>query len=239
MDCERFADFDFDASECLRSPAWKSFETKPIPAPTHQILGAIRRLIVERNLDRPCIERQPLKRSLISQTINRLAVGGAVKAIGPLAHRGGLVDAVSDVIGEIIRAGRTPAEFEAIVESRSRDIHSDQPALTPRQIDFDREISLIYSAYVSALDRNNLTDADFDQLRALEILRGDINGKQITVPWLAKIRLLIIDGFFDFTPIQGEILRLLVPAIPGVIVTLNRDDHNPEIFRPFCQTIDL
>jgi len=183
-------------------------------------------------------DRQPLKRSLISQTINRLAVGGAVKAIGPLAHRGGLVDAVSDVIGEIIRAGRTPAEFEAIVESRSRDIHSDQPALTPRQIDFDREISLIYSAYVSALDRNNLTDADFDQLRALEILRGDINGKQITVPWLAKIRLLIIDGFFDFTPIQGEILRLLVPAIPDVIVTLNRDDHNPEIFRPFSQTID-
>src|SRR6185503_4323414 len=36
----------------------------------------------------------------------------------------------------------------------------------------------------------------------------------------------------------GEILRELVPRIPHVLVNLNHDDRNPEIFRPFQDTVD-
>ena len=43
----------------------------------------------------------------------------------------------------------------------------------------------------------------------------------------------IDDGFFDFTPVQGEILRQLIPRFPETIVNLNHDDSNPEIFIPF------
>src|SRR4030095_8078282 len=50
--------------------------------------------------------------------------------------------------------------------------------------------------------------------------------------------LLVLDGFFDFTPVQGEMLRLLIPQIPDVIVNLNRDERNMTIFRPFERLID-
>jgi ATP-dependent helicase/DNAse subunit B len=50
--------------------------------------------------------------------------------------------------------------------------------------------------------------------------------------------LLILDGFFDFTPIQGAILRELIPRIPETLVNLNHDSRNPEIFKPFQETID-
>src|SRR5205823_3005385 len=110
---------------------------------------------------------------------------------------------------------------------------------SPRsQIDFDREVALIYSAYVEALDRFGLTDEDADQLRALQILSGEVAGRSVSLPWLERVELLVLDGFFDFTPVQGEILRRLIPSIPNVIVNLNHDRRNEEIFQPFQSTIE-
>ena len=200
----------------------------------------------------------PLKRSLISQIIKRLAGEGKLKAIVPLAYREGCINTVSSLIGEIQRAGKRPEEFAAIVEARARDFYQPDPDLVspdspvelspaitemisgapPRQIDFDRDIASIYSAYSSTLIRSGFTEDDSDQLRALEVLRGEVDGKPVRLPWLAAARLLVLDGFFDFTPVQGEMLRLLIPRIPEVIVNLNRDESNPEIFRAFSPTID-
>src|SRR6185369_9428572 len=80
-------------------------------------------------------------------------------------------------------------------------------------------------------------EEDADQLRALWVLRGFIDDHRVTSPWLSNVQLLIIDGFFDFTPVQGEILRELIPRLPHTIVNLNHDDANPEIFAPFEETI--
>ncbi len=99
-------------------------------------------------------------------------------------------------------------------------------------------MALIYSAYVAALDRFGLTDEDADQLRALQILSGEVAGHSVSLPWLEQAELLVLDGFFDFTPVQGEILRRLIPAIPNVIVNLNHDRRNEEIFQPFQSTIE-
>ncbi|MEK6321435.1 MAG: PD-(D/E)XK nuclease family protein [Acidobacteriota bacterium] len=194
-------------------------------------------------------EELPVRRSLISQIIKRLAREGRLRAIAPLAHRDGCINTIAKLIGEIQRAAKTQAEFNAIVEARARDLYptlaqesSGSTAATehpiPLQIDFDREIGLIYSAYAAALDRFGLTDDDADQLRALEVLRGEVDGRKVSVPWLSDVRLLVVDGFFDFTPVQGEMLRLLIPQIAEVIVNLNRDQRNAEIFRPFERTID-
>ena len=59
----------------------------------------------------------------------------------------------------------------------------------------------------------------------------------MTIPWLAEVQLLVLDGFFDFTPVQGEILQQLIPQVPEVLVNLNHDERNPEIFLPFQETI--
>jgi ATP-dependent helicase/DNAse subunit B len=169
----------------------------------------------------------------------RLLIEGRLKALGPLAHREGCVNTVASLIGEIQRAGKSPGDFSSIVEARARDFYqgADTPSPVSRQIDFDREIAMIYAAYQESLDRFQLTEDDADQLRALNALRGEIDGAHVSVPWLSNLKMLVLDGFFDFTPAQGEMLRLLIPSIPDVIVSLNHDERNAEIFRPYDATI--
>jgi ATP-dependent helicase/DNAse subunit B len=184
-----------------------------------------------------------MKRSLISQVMSRLLDEGKLNALAPVAYREGCVNSIATLIGEIQRAAKSPAEFASIVEARARDIYpsageAGAPGTVPRQIDFDREIGLIYSAYQAALDGSMLSDDDSDQLRALEVLRGALDGRRVSVPWLSHLKLVVLDGFFDFTPAQGEMLRFVLPLVPEVIVNLNRDEQNAEIFRPFASTIE-
>jgi len=189
-------------------------------------------------------EELPLKRSLISQILKQLAATEQLKALNSLAHREGCVNTIANLVGEIQRAAKTPDDFSEIVSRRAEDfIRQAQgevppvPGLRP-QIDFDRDVGLIYSTYFSLLEQHNLTEADADQLRALAVLRGDIEERFVRVPWMEDVRLLIVDGFYDFTPIQGELLRELIRRIPDVIVNLNRDERNPGIFEPYESTID-
>jgi ATP-dependent helicase/DNAse subunit B len=198
-------------------------------------------------------EEMPLQRSLVSQILKRLRNAGALKAIGPLVSRDGCINTIASLIGEIQRASRTPAEFQAAISARAADLESaksagqsesaelspDGPASPPRaQIDFDRDTALAYATYADALDRFGLADEDSDQLRALSALRGELDGRRVVLPWIETVELLVLDGFFDFTPAQGEILRALIPALPNVIVNFNYDERNEEIFRPFKVTID-
>ena len=178
----------------------------------------------------------PLKRSLISQVLQQLLATNQLKAFAPLATREGCVNSVSTLLGEIERAARKPEELIEILAARARDIDKGE-ARGITQLDFDREVALIYSTYSQLLDQNQFTEEDAEQLRALWVLRGLIDDRKVRSPWLAKVQLLIIDGFFDFTPVQGEILRELIPRLPHTVVNLNHDDSNPEIFAPFQETV--
>lgn len=190
-------------------------------------------------------EDLPLRQSLISQIIKQLSSTGRLTAIRSLAHRDGCVNTVASLIGEIQRAGKTPEEFREAIENRAiEDSISNAPesanakTSTQRsQIDFDRDVAIIYATYAAALEQNKLTEEDAEQLRALQTLRGE--PAQADLAWLGEIDLLVLDGFFDFTPVQGEILKRLIPLIPNVIVNLNHDEQNEETFRPFRSTIDL
>ncbi|HET6646906.1 MAG TPA: hypothetical protein VFH01_06235, partial [Pyrinomonadaceae bacterium] len=186
-------------------------------------------------------EELPLQRSLISQILSRLKFQGKLKAIAPLAGHEGCVNTIANLIGEIERSAKSPSEVERIISARSDDLSSVADVSRPRihqQIDFDREIALIYSTYTELLERHQLTEQDADQVRALAILNGELDGQAVTIPWLAKVELLVLDGFFDFTPVQGEILRRLIPRVPDVVVNLNHDELNEDIFLPFQETID-
>jgi ATP-dependent helicase/nuclease subunit B len=190
-------------------------------------------------------EELPLRRSLISQIIKQLGADGKLRAVKPLANRDGCVNTISSLLGELQRAGKTPEEFQRAVEERAAESgieiseQDDRKAGSPRsQLDFDREVALIYAAYAEALDRFDLTDEDADQLRALQVLRGEVEGRAVSLPWLDRVDLLVLDGFFDFTPVQGEILKQLIPAVPNAIVNLNGETRNKDIFRPFQSTIE-
>ena len=181
-------------------------------------------------------EELPLRHSLISQIIKQLAEARQLPAIHRLANRDGCVTTVASLIGELQRAGKTAEEFRAVIGSRDDEVQSPKSKVqSPKsQSDFDRDVALIYAKYSEALDRFELTDEDADQLRALEILRGEVG----QTAWLENVELLVLDGFFDFTPVQGEMLRLLIPRIPNVIVNVNRDARNEQIFQPFQSTIE-
>ena len=192
-------------------------------------------------------EELPLRRSLISQIIKQLGAAGKLRAIKPLANRDGCVNTIASLIGELQRAGK---DAGGVSESPSNNARLNPRhrfnraaairivSLPRSQLDFDREVALIYAAYAEALDRFGLTDEDADQLRALQVLRGEVDGRAVSLPWLDQVELLVLDGFFDFTPVQGEILKYLIPAVPNAIVNLNGDDRNEDIFRPFQSTIE-
>ena len=200
-------------------------------------------------------EEFPLKRSLISQLLLRLRQEGKLRAIAPLANREGCINTIANLVGEIQRAGKTPSEFAEIVANRLRDMtdsddlkqklragvtatgSTGERFLLHPQIDFDLDVALVFAAYTSLLQQHNLTEGDADGLRVLQILRGGLNQKE-PLPWFTNVQLLVLDGFFDFTPVQGEMLKLLIPQIPEVLVNLNKDERNPEIFTPFNETIN-
>ena len=179
----------------------------------------------------------PLKRSLVSQILSQLKEDGKLKAISPLAGREGCVNSIAALIGELQRAARSPSEVTAIVASRSEDLGA-RSGSTISQTDFDNEVALIYSNYCELLNANQLTEKDADQLRALNVLRDEVDGFKVSLPLLQEVELLILDGFFDFTPVQGEILRELIPRIPETVVNLNYDQRNVEIFAPFQETLE-
>ena len=217
--------------------------------PTEPLLtrGLLTRVPIDR-------EDLPLRRSLISQIIKQLSAAGRLNGMKTLANRDGCVNTIATLIGELQRAGKTAEEFRQVVEERDADAQvqspkskaqspaakdqiSDYKFQSPRpQLDFDRDVALIYATYTNALDRFGLTDEDAEQLRALHLLRSEID--EGASSFLKEIDLLVLDGFFDFTPVQGEILRCLIPQVPNVIVNLNHDAQNEEIFRPFQSTID-
>ncbi|HLE64278.1 MAG TPA: PD-(D/E)XK nuclease family protein [Pyrinomonadaceae bacterium] len=185
-------------------------------------------------------EELPLKRSLISQILRRLLGAHKLKALAPVAHQQGCVNTICSLIGEIERAAKSPAELAEIITSREQDLALHGGTVRhegSQQLDFEKDVALVYSNYCQVLDQQGLTEADADQFRALGILSGELDGRRVQVPWLANVQLLMVDGFFDFTPVQGEILRRLIPQIPEVIVNLNHDQRNSEIFLPFQETI--
>jgi ATP-dependent helicase/DNAse subunit B len=233
--------------------------------PVYLFRGFVRRILGEAIglPQRTPIDREelPLRKSLISQIIKQLSAAGSLTAIRPLANRDGCVNTIASLLGELQRAGKTAEEFARAVEERQQESNlvpsSNSQVQSPKsQIDFDREVALIYEKYVAALDQNGLTEEDADQLRALQFMRGDvaqvvnlrspdqkpegsqINNLRYSIPWLDRIELLVLDGFFDFTPVQGEILKYLIPRIPNVIVNVNHDEQNPQIFQPFASTLE-
>src|SRR5205807_5313388 len=134
-----------------------------------------RKLLARTPIDR---EEFPLRRSLISQIIKQLSSAGKLSAIRPLANRDGCVNTIASLIGELQRAGKTPEEFREAVAARA----VESPPATSKsrvsslksQADFDREVALIYGTYANALENFDLTDEDADQVRALQVMRGEV-----------------------------------------------------------------
>lgn len=174
--------------------------------------GLTRFILRHTSHDRRPIE-DAVKYFLLEQIIARLTTTGVLQYLPAIARLPGTVESVGSVIGEIKRAGMNPVLLRELIST-------GQPQ--PRDLD----IAAIYEAYQQALDEHRLMDADEATASALHILqsRPDLPSS------LAQTTTLFIDGFFDFTPIQKNLLRYLIERIPEVMVNLTYDPRHPTVF---------
>ncbi len=206
-------------------------------------------------------EEYPLRRPLIAQLMRQLARQGQLPAFGQLATARGCVGSVTRLIGEITRAGKTAAEFTRIVEERiARLQESLPPPPSPQSAEqiygYERDVARIMQCYATALNggipenspyqshtdqspaaTEKFTESDADYLRAMAALDGSLDGLPCQTPLLDGVEWLIVDGFFDLTPVQGEILRRLIKRIPRVTFNFDDDTDNPAVFAAVHETI--
>lgn len=206
-------------------------------------------------------EDYPLRRPLIAQLMRQLTQRRQLPAFGQLATARGCVASVTRLIGEITRAGKTAAEFTSIVEERiARLQESLPPPPSPQSAEqiygYERDVAQIMRCYATVLNggipensphpshtdqfpaaTEKFTESDADYLRAMAALDGSLDGLPCQTPLLDGVEWLIVDGFFDLTPVQGEILRRLIKRIPRVTFNFDDDADNPAVFAAVHETI--
>lgn len=147
------------------------------------------------------------KRQLLRRIVDRLAAQGELKHFAPIADTSGLIELLSQFVGELKRREIWPEDFDRACRRRGLS-HKD------------RELTAIYAEYQRLLQDHNLYDAEGRFWSARALLR---DGQ--TAPY-EGLRLVVADGFSDFTRTQHEILEVLADRVDELFVTLplERDD---------------
>lgn len=156
---------------------------------------------------------------LVAEAVDDLVSRDALSYFTAIAERPGLARSVARTIGEIKRAGKHAGDFRQFATL----------ALKSRR---DRDLVAIYERYQQLLDARGVCDQDDLYLRARDWLdeRGLAGGP------LGAATLLIVDGFYDFTPVQLQILDRLIRIVPEVIVHFIWDQRNTNVFEPIIST---
>jgi ATP-dependent helicase/nuclease subunit B len=142
-----------------------------------------------------------MKRQLVRQLIQQQRSQGRLSHFRPIAETSGLVDLVCELIGELKRLEIWPEHFREACNARG---------ITLR----DTEFLEIYDEYQRCLREHQLYDAEGRFWSARDRLS---QGQQRP---FEHLRLMVADGFTDFTRTQHEILEILAQRVEEVWVTL-------------------
>jgi len=162
-----------------------------------------------------------MKRQLIRQLILRRRTEGRLTHFGPIAQTSGLVDLVCELISELKRLEIWPEHF--------------QQACTARGItDKDTELWEVYDAYQRCLRERQLYDAEGRFWSARD--RLDQGQRR---PF-ERLRLVVADGFTDFTRTQHEILEILARWVEELWITLplEAEPRRTELFGKPLKTLE-
>jgi ATP-dependent helicase/DNAse subunit B len=153
---------------------------------------------------------RPISASCQRDLIRRLVAAATCREGGSsitAASSSGFVDLVVDHIRELKRRGIEPAAF---AKAPSRRPSADE----------QRELAQIYGDYQQLLAKHRLADRE----GAIWIARDQLAAGRC--PSLDQLKLVVVDGFTDFTPTQQEVLRLLAGRAEEMHVSLPGDDPN-------------
>lgn len=117
---------------------------------------------------------------------------------GNIADTPGFVRIVADFINELKQSRIYPEDLQRM-------------AATPK----DRDLALIYQAYQERLQTYRLMDKEGQGWLAVDELLTDAR-------LAGDLRLLVVDGFDQFTPVQADLLSLLADRAEDTLITLTR-----------------
>jgi len=159
---------------------------------------------------------------LLREVIERQLADGKLIALAPVGRLPGFVRAALELIADLKRAAVEPTAFLAALK---------RAGLTQA---WHREIAGLYSEYQSLLISLRYFDEEglFWWARGV-LARGDRRP-------LTQAKLMVVDGFTDFTTTQLEMLQLLANDIPQVLVTLDysQDDGRENLAAWFGDTLE-
>ena len=160
------------------------------------------------------------RRQLIRQLIREAAHNNRLRHFAAIADTAGLISQIEGFITELKRLEIWPEELRASCEQRGISAK-------------DREFLTLYEAYQNALLKHDLFDAEGCSWAA----RANLKDGQIA-PY-ESLKLVVVDGFNDFTRTQHDILEILASRVDQLTISLPLEtpSRRPELFEKSRQTL--
>ncbi|HHT9154954.1 MAG TPA: PD-(D/E)XK nuclease family protein, partial [Candidatus Tripitaka sp. YC43] len=166
-----------------------------------------------------------LEKGVILREALRGSASGGLKYFKGEEGFQGLHMALLRFIKELKEDGQYPAQFHRAVNEflKGQGCRGDRPvAPTPEKYP---ALSEVYSLFQAVLEKRGLLDED-------DLLNQLLRSLEADKTLLSQKKLLLVDGFHDFTPVEFRILRMLIKRIPGVLVSLVLDAETKD--SPTC-----
>ena len=157
-----------------------------------------------------------LEKGFILREALRESASGGLKYFKGEEGFQGLHMALLRFIKELKEDGQYPAQFHRAVNEflQEQGCRGDRPvAPTPEKY---LALSEVYSIFQTVLEKRGLLDED-------DLLNQLLRSLEADETLLSRKRLLLVDGFHDFTPVEFRILRMLIKRMPRALVSLVLD----------------
>ena len=180
-------------------------------------------LILSANHERVAAISELEQRLLMRAVTDELCAAGELRALAEMCALPGFIDGLCGFVGELKRIAVRPEQFRARL--------AGSPLADGRSHDLAR----IYEAYQARLQALGLYDDAGLFWWARDVLRrGDRRPFE-------ELRVVLVDGFDDFTTTQLEVLDALASGAERLVITLclERDaERRPEVFRRPMRTLE-
>jgi ATP-dependent helicase/DNAse subunit B len=147
-----------------------------------------------------------LERELLRRVVDRARAAQQLSVFAEAARRSSFIDLVDEHISELKRRGISPAAFAKAIGLRGDRAQHEA-------------LSWLYTDYERLLETYGLTDSE----GRLSALGGTL---ATGAPLGTHLRLVVADGFTDFTHTQHEILRRLAERTDRLCITLPGEEDS-------------
>ena len=145
------------------------------------------------------------QRELLRRVVERLRTNQQLSLFAVAAERASFIELLVDMISELTRHGITAATFAKSIGSRGDRAQHE-------------ELSRVYTEYEALLKSHHLCDGEGRHVVVRDAFRSD------QFPLANELRLVVADGFTDFTCIQHEILAGLAQRAERLLISLPGDE---------------